>query len=81
MTFIPYTVIGLMWLSVILLALFFSSRVYYRFYNPNLVVTFFDVGQGDAIFFETPSGNQILIDGGKMLLSDLGVVPDVVIPE
>src|SRR3989338_6630452 len=27
-------------------------------------VTFFDVGQGDAIFVEAPNGNQILIDGG-----------------
>lgn len=29
-----------------------------------LTVTFFDVGQGDATFIETPSGRQILIDGG-----------------
>ncbi|MBI3304910.1 MBL fold metallo-hydrolase [Candidatus Parcubacteria bacterium] len=29
-----------------------------------LRVTFFDVGQGDAIFVETPSGRQVLIDGG-----------------
>jgi competence protein ComEC len=29
-----------------------------------LVVTFFDVGQGDATFIETPSGRRILIDGG-----------------
>ena len=28
-----------------------------------------------------PLMNQILIDSGKMLLSDLGIVPDVVIPE
>lgn len=30
---------------------------------------------------DEPLMNQILIDGGKMLLTDLGVVPDVVIPE
>ena len=28
-----------------------------------LKVYFLDVGQGDAIFVETPSGNQVLIDG------------------
>ena len=29
-----------------------------------LTVAFLDVGQGDAIFIETPSGVQILVDGG-----------------
>lgn len=29
-----------------------------------LEVTFFDVGQGDAIFIKTPQNHQILIDGG-----------------
>lgn len=29
-----------------------------------LKIYFLDVGQGDAIFIETPSGNQVLIDGG-----------------
>lgn len=29
-----------------------------------LKIYFFDVGQGDAIFIETPNGTQILVDGG-----------------
>lgn len=29
-----------------------------------LKIYFFDVGQGDAIFVETPNGNQVLVDGG-----------------
>ncbi len=40
-----------------------------------LHVVFLDVGQGDAIFVQTPSGRQVLIDGGPSetaLLSQLG---------
>ena len=39
----------------------------------NLQVVFFDVGQGEAIFMETPEGHQILIDGGpsKKILTKL----------
>jgi competence protein ComEC len=39
-----------------------------------LEVTFFDVGQGDAIFIETPERHQILIDGGpsSKILEKLG---------
>jgi len=39
-----------------------------------LAVAFLDIGQGDAIFIETPNGNQMLIDGGpgKAVLKELG---------
>ncbi len=40
-----------------------------------LEVVFFDVGQGDSIFIETPAGHQILIDGGPnggVILEKLG---------
>jgi len=40
-----------------------------------LHVAFLDVGQGDAIFIQTPSGRQVLVDGGpspSRLLSYLG---------
>lgn len=37
----------------------------YNFNQPKLLeVSFFDVGQGDSIFIETPQRHQILIDGG-----------------
>ena len=40
----------------------------------NLKVVFFDVGQGDSIFIETPQKHQILIDGGpdSSVLEKLG---------
>ena len=37
-------------------------------------MNFFDIGQGDAIFIETPKGQQVLIDGGpsSVILEKLG---------
>ena len=42
-----------------------------------LHVYFLDIGQGDGIFIQTPSGRQVLIDGGaspQALFSELGAV-------
>ena len=33
--------------------------------DDRLHVMFFDVGQGDAIFIETPGGRQVVVDGGS----------------
>ena len=44
--------------SVMLLATALAVR------SPRLTVTYFDVGQGDAALITTPSGRQVLIDGG-----------------
>lgn len=40
---------------------------------PYLTVVFLDIGQGDAIFIRTPSGNTVLVDGGpsRVLLDQL----------
>jgi len=40
-----------------------------------LEISFFDVGQGDAIFIKSPDGNQVLVDGGPpngRVLRELG---------
>lgn len=44
--------------------------------NGILTIAFLDVGQGDAIYIEAPSGNQVLIDGGpgKAVLRELSKV-------
>jgi competence protein ComEC len=61
-------------LSVLILALVtvFSSSVSSEV--GMLEVVFLDVGQGDATLIESPTGTQVLIDGGKgsMVLTSLG---------
>jgi len=66
--------------NLIILGILFSFNILawlavYDLSQPQLLeVTFFDVGQGDAIFIETSLGHQILIDGGpdETVLEKLG---------
>jgi competence protein ComEC len=52
-------------LGFLFLANFFAWIVVFDLRSHKfLEVNFFDVGQGDAIFIETPTRHQILIDGG-----------------
>ena len=55
-------------LLLVLLLILANAFVWQALFNLErsqaLEVTFFDVGQGDSIFIETPYGHQILIDGG-----------------
>lgn len=64
----------------LLLLLLINGMIFYTVVastNKNfLKVSFLNVGQGDAIFIESPTGNQLLIDGGpdKSILNALSRV-------
>ncbi len=64
----------------LLLLLLVNGMIFYTVFAETksnfLKVTFLDVGQGDAIFIESPTGNQFLIDGGPgtSILNALGRV-------
>ncbi|MDO8553127.1 MAG: MBL fold metallo-hydrolase [bacterium] len=77
----------------ILTLLFLTACIWYAVIRESrgglLEVSFLDVGQGDSIFIDAPSGRQVLIDGGASgaVLRELSkVIPwydrtiDVVIP-
>ena len=55
-------------LYAILTLLFLSLCIWYAVIresrNGLLTVSFLDIGQGDSIFIDAPSGRQVLIDGG-----------------
>lgn len=57
--------IGLVLLSLCMFSIVVWSAVFASAGNGKLVVTFLDVGQGDSIFIEAPSGRRVLVDGGK----------------
>ncbi|MEO6908869.1 MAG: DNA internalization-related competence protein ComEC/Rec2 [Abditibacteriaceae bacterium] len=74
---------GINWLhvgvwSLALIAVFWAgSLALHR--NAGLNVALLDVGQGDSIFIQTPSGRSILIDGGTINENEHGKVGDSVI--
>ena len=61
-----YLIIGALVLAIFLIFQVFSAS--------RLKVVFFDIGQGDSIFVQTPSQKQILIDGGpnSLVLEKIG---------
>ena len=63
-------------LFTLLLSAIFAGYILFVESRDDLTVSFLNVGQGDAIFIEAPSGNQILIDGGpsKSVLRELSKV-------
>ncbi|MEX2514521.1 MAG: MBL fold metallo-hydrolase [Candidatus Paceibacterota bacterium] len=54
------TILGIFLVVAISLVLLATSAT-----DRDLTVTFLNVGQGDATLIETPSGTQVLIDGGQ----------------
>ncbi len=71
-TFIKYLI-----LSLIILSLFVSVYALFREDRRGyMTVAFLNIGQGDAIFIDTPNGNQVLIDGGvgRSVLRELSKV-------
>ncbi len=69
---ILYTLCG----ALFLINIFVFSVILFYGRSDVLKVYFLDVGQGDSILIESPSGGRILIDGGpgKKVLSELGSV-------
>jgi competence protein ComEC len=66
-------------LYFLLLLVISNIFIFYNIYAINrsdLTVAFLDVGQGDAIFVQAPSGQQMLVDGGpnNSVLRELGKV-------
>lgn len=51
-------------ISLLVINIFCWEEVFLSISDNNLKVHFFDVGQGDSAFIETPGNHQILIDGG-----------------
>ncbi len=59
--------------AAIPLLIFFTGTLKWQHRsNDNLVLTCLDVGHGQAIFLQSPDGENILFDAGSMYMSDIG---------
>ena len=69
---VHWYILGLLFLA----AMFAWYAVVREDRSGKLTVAFLDIGQGDAIFIESPTGVQMLIDGGPgaVVLQELGEV-------
>jgi len=67
----------LVWGLALIAILWTGSLTLHR--NAGLNVALLDVGQGESIFIQTPSGRAILIDGGTLAGTEHGKVGDSVI--
>lgn len=63
-------------IAVFLVLNFYVWSSYFKPSDANLHFFMLDVGQGDALYFRTPKGQDVLIDGGpgRGVLSELGKV-------
>lgn len=70
--YFPYLVLA----ALVLIAIGIWSLVWAQAAPGKLIVAVLDVGQGDSIFIESPTGTQLIIDGGPddSLLSQLPTV-------
>ncbi len=62
----------LIFAAIPLIIIFTGTLKWQHRNNDNLVLTCLDVGHGQAIFLQSPDGENFLFDAGSMYMSDIG---------